>query len=1025
MYKRRIKTKRFIKGLLYNVFFLCILISLILYSEITARAVSSEWTGNIATGFAGGTGTEADPYLISTGEQLAYFSQQVNNGTNYTSQYIKLTQDILLNNMNADGTFVKPEKNRKEFTPIGKENGAFRGTFDGNGYKIIGIYIDKNYINYQALFGYAGTGSVIWDVGISGSIAGGNYAGSIAAYTNGIITGCITDCAVTINYRNYHGGIAGFAGFDSVISNCVVSGTIEGSECVGGVVGYTEGEIIDCTDINPAVSGYKRVGGIAGYAAGIDSVISNCSFSGTVAGTGNYYVGGIAGQIEGVITECSVNATLTANNSYIGGVAGYSAGVGSKIRDCTVSVTITEIGGGGYAGGVAGQTEGEITGCTVSVSVSAPNSYIGGVAGYSAGAGSIINGCTVSGTVTATAGEGYVGGVAGKTDGVITGCSNESTVTGVHHYVGGIVGYASSGSEISSSSSYGDVSGNSEVGGVAGYTNGVIKICINTGDVTGNNGHTGGIAGMTGNNSTVSNSYNSGAIDGGTGQGGIGGIIGYANPDTILHNNLNKGTVDGNQFVGCIVGNSINEDNAWNNYYYDYENAPEGTNSGDIEDDDAAVPVGDMTWEEIRDLLNLNNEDGDVWTQDMDDDGIPKPGVFVPGPDVEILNSKIKEGKYYTTTALLGAGTSVTITSESVFTVLLSLRYNISCDPEAQTLRLTSNDGEVQLPVATSIIMLIDDSYYYINLGTEASSIVLGEFMKMGSTEEHYDPATAEAEEEQEYLFIFDFSKTAMAGQIATASYNIELLAGNGDYGGTMPVVTATGKNTYTLTVNGGTDMLTVSLSKVSAPGYDYKTDGKMYSYVFYLKKDGVAVSFPAGIKINGNVIASSLPYIFASAAFEENTFISIDMSNCAAPLTAGGYSFQIKVFTCKDILNPCNGYILESGTADVALTAPVTYAIKANSGIRVFDNSLSDIPVEFTIQTLGSNSIKYTLQRKYGTTYVNMEGQVNQPVTITGERAIFTIPAGCPKGTYRFVFALYDSNNIKKSQTAQSIIIR
>ncbi|MEG3069539.1 MAG: hypothetical protein RQM92_00560 [Candidatus Syntrophopropionicum ammoniitolerans] len=160
------------------------------------------------------------------------------------------------------------------------------------------------------------------------------------------------------------------------------------------------------------------------------------------------------------------------------------------------------------------------------------------------------------------------------------------------------------------------------MGGIAGYTDGDIKICINSGNINGGgSGHAGGIAGEAGNNSIVSNSFNGGAVSGG-GQGNIGGIVGHAESGTVVHHNLNQGTVGGNTPTGSIIGNSIDKDNVWQNYYYDYPGAPGGSNGGDIEDDDGAVPTGDLTWEEIRDLLNKDNEDGDnIWNQDMDDGG--------------------------------------------------------------------------------------------------------------------------------------------------------------------------------------------------------------------------------------------------------------------------------------------------------------------------------------------------------------------------------------------------------------------
>ena len=58
---------------------------------------SAIWDGSIAAGFAGGSGTEHDPYLISNGPELAYLAQQVNSGNRYENVHFKLTNDIYLN----------------------------------------------------------------------------------------------------------------------------------------------------------------------------------------------------------------------------------------------------------------------------------------------------------------------------------------------------------------------------------------------------------------------------------------------------------------------------------------------------------------------------------------------------------------------------------------------------------------------------------------------------------------------------------------------------------------------------------------------------------------------------------------------------------------------------------------------------------------------------------------------------------------------------------------------------------------
>ena len=67
-------------------------------AETNANVQPDEiWDGSIAEGFAGGTGTEADPYLISNGAELAYLAQQTNSGISYQGSYFALTNDIYLN----------------------------------------------------------------------------------------------------------------------------------------------------------------------------------------------------------------------------------------------------------------------------------------------------------------------------------------------------------------------------------------------------------------------------------------------------------------------------------------------------------------------------------------------------------------------------------------------------------------------------------------------------------------------------------------------------------------------------------------------------------------------------------------------------------------------------------------------------------------------------------------------------------------------------------------------------------------
>lgn len=948
-----------------------------------ARAEGPEpWSGNSAGAFAGGTGTESDPFLISNGEELAYFSAQVNAGNTYEGQYIVLTGDILLNGMKEDGTFVSGSL--KQFTPIGSAARPFKGIFDGRGFKIIGLYIDKNWLPYQGLFGYAGTGSEIADLKLAGSIAGGDKTGSVAGYTNGLVAGCEANCPVTANGRHYHGGIAGEAGAGSVISNCTVWGNVEGSQYVGGVAGYTEGKIVGCSSVS-ALTGVTKVGGIAGYAVGTASEISGCHFFGTAKGNSDC-IGGIAGQSEGLITGCRLEAVAVIEGS---------------------------------------------------------SGTIGGVTGYAAGAANVISNCTVLGTVKATGGYGFVGGVAGKTEGTITGCVCECDVTAAgQHYVGGVVGDAATGSEISNSSSSGDVTGTGKVGGIAGYSDGEIKICINTGDVNGGgSGHAGGVCGQAGSNADVNNSFNAGAVSGG-GQGYIGGIIGNVDPGATVHHNLNKGTVEGNQWVGSLFGNKPGEDNAWNNYYEDYDGAPggSGTNihdSGDIGDDDGAIPVGDLTWEEIWELLNEDNQDedgNDIWNQDMDDEGVPKPGGEGGGARFKIVSSKIKEGKFYAVDQLAGAGTEAVMTSDSVFTVFFEVLDETPSNPKQQTLRFNDTaEGDVPFPADTSIIMWAEGAYYYLNLVEETAVVKLGDFVKMGSTDlsESYNPG--QVEESREYLFFVDLSKPEV--QIPAGTYNIKLTNPNGKCSGVVPALEITGQKSYALSVNSSAaDTFAVSFNETGTPGYDHKTAGNVLAFEFYLEKEleneeRERILWPIGTKIKraGGAIAfvsSDRPSVFLPVDAEQAT-IFLDLSECAVPLEPGDYTLQARAYGCTDFLNPRGGYLLAEARADIALSGPAAYAIGTQAQERFFDQSAEPISVPFQIQTLGSNIVKAALQCKYGRAYVEAPGSQPQTITITGGQATLSLPGGSPKGTYRFLLVLEDENGMEKARTVENIIIK
>ena len=126
------------------------------------------------------------PYQISTGKELVYLAQLVNDGNNFSGKTIVLTADIDLNN--------------QAWTPIGNENGfdaelAFSGTFNGDGYTVSGLNVPDTY--FPGLFGQISTSAVVQNLIVKGSVTGGDEASGTWAEAAGVAAyndGCIQNC---------------------------------------------------------------------------------------------------------------------------------------------------------------------------------------------------------------------------------------------------------------------------------------------------------------------------------------------------------------------------------------------------------------------------------------------------------------------------------------------------------------------------------------------------------------------------------------------------------------------------------------------------------------------------------------------------------------------------------------------------------------------------------------------------------------------------------------------------------------
>lgn len=155
------------------------------------------------------------PYQISTGKELVYLAQLVNDGNNFSGKTIVLTANIDLSLIcyAANGETGAAEVN---WTPIGvgsanaKEQKPFSGTFDGQGHTISGLYIN-NSLQDQGLFGYIDKSAIVQNLIVTGSVTtGGDSTGGIVGKSprnSGTVRNCGFYGTVTATGRS--GGVVG------------------------------------------------------------------------------------------------------------------------------------------------------------------------------------------------------------------------------------------------------------------------------------------------------------------------------------------------------------------------------------------------------------------------------------------------------------------------------------------------------------------------------------------------------------------------------------------------------------------------------------------------------------------------------------------------------------------------------------------------------------------------------------------------------------------------------------------------
>jgi len=369
---------------------------ILLIAAITVKA-------QVATPPSEGDGTIDNPYQIATLDNLYWISQ---NNSTWDKSFIQIA-DI-------DANTTSGWNNGAGLSPIGNYDTKFTGIYNGSGYEIDLIFINRPLDVCIALFGFT-DGAKIDSLGV----------------TNVNITGGESNIGGLIGWNN-----------DSEISNSYCTGSVSGGMRVACLVGYnTSSKLMDNCYSAGTVSGDYNVGGIAGYNT---TPINNCYNTANVSG--NHSAGGIVGyNMSAEISNSYNNGDIVSTGGSIGGIAGITnrsnnESDSSKITNCynTGNIVGTE-----YIGGIVGYHYNKST-INNSYNIGNINGdiYLGGIVGGNL-ASSNINNCYSQGDVTASGNEtySYTGGFVGTNDvSAINKCYSTGFVSGANNFIGGFSG---------------------------------------------------------------------------------------------------------------------------------------------------------------------------------------------------------------------------------------------------------------------------------------------------------------------------------------------------------------------------------------------------------------------------------------------------------------------------------------------------------------------------------------------------------------------------------------------------------
>jgi len=256
------------------------------------------WTSPVYAFSGEGSGSEADPFQISSCEEL----QEIED--NITAHY------LIVNDIDCSAT--TDWNGGLGFMPIGGPGDRFGGSLDGGGHEIISLFINRPTMDYVGLFSWASDATLQNLKLIDVDITGKTYVAAVIAW-----------------------------GQDTELSDIFISGVVKGENHAAALLGFgresTIGRVGASVSVhNDLILAGSYTGGLIARAENIHQ-LSDCFSTGAVTAGNATYAGGLVGALftytnDCVISRCYASGSATTTGSYAGGLVAIIMGTDEELN---------------------------------------------------------------------------------------------------------------------------------------------------------------------------------------------------------------------------------------------------------------------------------------------------------------------------------------------------------------------------------------------------------------------------------------------------------------------------------------------------------------------------------------------------------------------------------------------------------------------------------------------------------------------------------------------------------------------